>query len=175
MVANHNPAGLGNPTVADGDFFNEIHVDSVCIDTGVAATVDADDDGWCAADDPDDGDANNPGGSSLLLPSTADFDGDDDQSGNTYKLASDSQEWAVGTDPFYDCGLIKNHDTWPPDFNADGTANILDIVQLTPPVFGSSPGNPNYVVRKDLNNDNNINILDIVQMTPPVFNSVCSN
>ena len=60
---------------------------------------------------------------------------------------------------------------WPADLSSpegygkhDGTVNILDIVQLTPPVFNTSPPDPNYSIRKDFNGDSVINILDIVRL-----------
>jgi hypothetical protein len=166
----------GNPAVANGGYFNEIFVDSVCI-----GLVDGDNDGWCstatngAIADPNDADASiHPGGTEVRLPSTLDADGDDNQSGKVFQNASDSQEWAVGTDPNHACREINGHDTWPPDFNIDGSANILDIVQMTPPVFNKAPPDVNYQARKDLDNSGSINILDIVQMTPPVFNKNCT-
>ncbi len=58
--------------------------------------------------------------------------------------------------------------------NDDQNVNILDIVRMTPPVFGSTPPDAAYSSRKDFNGDESINILDIVQMTPPVFNSTCA-
>ncbi len=65
-------------------------------------------------------------------------------------------------------------DAWPVDFNDDQTANILDIVQLTPPFFNTAQGDVEYSARKDLTADGAVNILDIVQLTPPVFNQTCA-
>jgi hypothetical protein len=50
----------------------------------------------------------------------------------------------------------------------------VDIFKMVPPVFNSSPPNPNYHQRRDLNADGVINIVDIFKMTPPVFNSSCT-
>ena len=175
----------GTDTESDGLYFNAIYVDSVCITTdpaaGGAGPDDADGDGWC-----NDIDGVLAGSSDAVfddigvtysrqMPDATDPDGDDDQNSAPYALANSSQEWAVGTDPLNDCALISGHDTWPPDFDINGEANILDIVQLTPPTFGKLPPDPNYVTRKDLNADGEINILDIVQLTPPVFGTVCSD
>ena len=55
----------------------------------------------------------------------------------------------------------------------DGTVNILDIVQLTPPYFNVCTGSAYYTERKDFNGDGCINILDIVRLTPPVFGTSC--
>jgi hypothetical protein len=56
----------------------------------------------------------------------------------------------------------------------DATVDVLDIVQLTPPIFGASPPDPNYVSRKDFNGDGTIDILEIVRLTPLVFGRSCS-
>lgn len=83
---------------------------------------------------------------------------------------SDFAEFFVGTEPLDQCGPSA----WPPDFDDSGTVNILDLVQLTPPVFGSTTGSPDYTVRKDFNGDGVINILDLVRMTYPIFGASCS-
>jgi hypothetical protein len=56
----------------------------------------------------------------------------------------------------------------------DGKVDILDLAQLTPPYFGSSPPNPDYSIRKDLDGGGVIDILDIVRLTPPVFGESCT-
>lgn len=68
----------------------------------------------------------------------------------------------------------EDPDAWPADFDDNQVINILDFLQLTPPVFGTSPPDPNYSARKDLNADGTINILDIFRMTPPVFGTSCT-
>jgi hypothetical protein len=85
----------------------------------------------------------------------------------------------VGTDPTDACAETPDpddeaDDKWPADLNDDQTVNVLDIVQLTPPVFGSSPPDPDYSVRKDFNGDGVINILEIVRLTPPTFGESCA-
>jgi hypothetical protein len=91
---------------------------------------------------------------------------------------SDAIEAFVGTSETAACPSTtaagdEEPDAWPPDFDDNQAVTILDIVQLTPPVFNSSPPDADYVERDDLNADDAINILDIVQMTPPVFNTSC--
>jgi hypothetical protein len=56
----------------------------------------------------------------------------------------------------------------------DGTVNMLDIVQLTPPVYGSVVGDPLYTERKDLDPNGKIHILDFLKLTPPVLNTSCT-
>lgn len=92
---------------------------------------------------------------------------------------SDCEEAFVGTDPLDPCADTPDpddeaDDKWPADLNDDQIVNVLDIVQLTPPTFGTSPPDPNYTTRKDLNGDGAISILDVVRLTPPVFGSSCS-
>lgn len=103
------------------------------------------------------------------LGDACDADDDDDS-------YSDIAEGSIGTQPADNCAGAPGTggDAWPADFDLSQTVDILDIVQLTPPVFGSGIGDPNYSTRKDLSPDGNINILDIVLLTPPVFNSGCS-
>lgn len=90
----------------------------------------------------------------------------------------DSEEAFVGTDPNDNCPetVTANDeidDRWPADLNDDKTVDILDIVQLMPPVFHSAPPNPNYSTRKDFNGDFSIDILEVVRLTPPTFNQSC--
>ena len=143
----------GNDGVANGGFLHEMITDAVCI--GGTDTTPAH--GFCDA-----------GG---LSANNIDTDGDSTAS-STYQ---NYKEIFMQTDPLVDCPQVSgSHDAWPPDFNASRNVNILDIVQLTPPVFGKSPPDPNYSKRKDLNASGSINILDIVQLTPPVFGTSCT-
>ena len=91
---------------------------------------------------------------------------------------SSAEENLMGTDPADPCPNTPDpndevDDRWPADLDDSQWVNILDIVQLTPPVFNTSPPNPNYSIRKDFNGDGAINILDIVRLTPPMFNQSC--
>ena len=102
------------------------------------------------------------------------IDTDDDNDG-----FSDTVELLVGAEHLDPCADTRTRndeadDKWPPDLNDDQTANILDIVQLKPPAFGSDSTDPDCSARRDLNPDSVINILDIVEMTPPVFTSTFS-
>jgi uncharacterized cupredoxin-like copper-binding protein len=111
------------------------------------------------------------GGQICLTPcASTDSDGD----GYT-----DAKEAFMGTDPLLACSIDsipdnEDPDAWPPDFNDDQAVNILDVFRLTPPVFNSSPPDPDYSQRKDLNADGTINIVDIFRLTPPVFNTSCT-
>jgi parallel beta-helix repeat protein len=48
-----------------------------------------------------------------------------------------------------------------PDFNGDGTVNILDAIRLAS-VFGSKPGDPYWNPIIDINQDGSVNILDAI-------------
>jgi hypothetical protein len=140
--------GGGSDAVADGGYLHDMNTDAVCIGGVDASPAD----GFCDA-----------GGMSA---SAIDTDGD------TY---ANYKEVFMQTDPLVDCPIvIGSHDAWPPDFDANRTVNIVDIFKMVPPVFNSSPPNPNYHQRRDLNADGVINIVDIFKMTPPVFNSSCT-
>jgi hypothetical protein len=128
--------------------------------------VDSDGDGLCNGDD------NCPDVATkwTVPPGDADCDG-----------FTDAEEAFVATDAADDCPDDVDDDAWPADMASaegygkhDGTVNILDIVRVTPPVFGASPPDLNYVERKDFNGDGVINILDIVRLSPPVFGEICS-
>lgn len=96
-------------------------------------------------------------------------DSDDDGDG----FSDSSESWML-TDSLKPCNDGSGYPDWPPDFDDSRNVNILDVVQLTPPVFGSAKGDDAYERRKDLKPDDAINILDVVLMTPPVFGSSCS-
>jgi hypothetical protein len=91
------------------------------------------------------------------------------------------EELSVGTDALDDCPDDPTDDAWPADLTSvdgpglhDGTINILDVVQLTPPFFGSKRHQKNYSERKDFNADGKLDILDIVRVTPPAYGSSCT-
>lgn len=90
------------------------------------------------------------------------------------------EEVFVGTDALDDCPDDPYDDAWPADLASveglgthDGKIGILDIVQLTPPVFGATKHKKDYSERKDFNGDDVINILDFVRLTPPAFGTTC--
>jgi hypothetical protein len=108
-----------------------------------------------------------------LVTVVADEDRDSDGDG-----FSDTVEQFMGTLPTTACPATpaaddEEPDAWPTDFDDNQVVDILDIVRLTPPVFGSEPPNPNYSSRKDLTGDGAINILDVAQVAPPAFGSGC--
>ncbi|MBI2913719.1 MAG: hypothetical protein HYY03_07355 [Chloroflexi bacterium] len=104
-------------------------------------------------------------------------------SGLTGSLDSDGDGWTngdealIGTSPTNPCGA-----DWPANLNNAGpSANKIDIFDanaLAPPVFFSSPPNPNYSARKDISragaSSNKVDIFDINKMAPPVFFSTCT-
>jgi hypothetical protein len=84
----------------------------------------------------------------------------------------------VGTGQLLPCATTtasddEPDDGWPADMNDSRSVNILDIIQMVPPVFNSNSSQPNYSARYDLTPDSVINILDIIQLVPPVFNTSC--
>ena len=116
------------------------------------------------------------------LDGVLDTDGCHDSPGDDYDgdgFTDDMEFFSLGTDPASACPLTsiandEEPDPWPLDFDDNQWINILDIVQLTAPVFGTSPPDPNYDQRYDLNADGTINILDIVQLTAPMFGTSCT-
>lgn len=94
-------------------------------------------------------------------------------------IYNDCVEEFLGTDALLPCPATSNSndeepDAWAVDFDDNQTVNLLDFFQLTPPVFGARPPDPNYSQRKDLNADGAINLLDFLRLTPPVFNASCT-
>lgn len=96
-------------------------------------------------------------------------DTDDDDDGTT-----DANENVIGTDSLSDCHDNSGLPDWPQDLDNNRLINILDVVKMTPPVFGTSMPDEPYERRKDLQPDAIINILDIFKMTPPVFGTSCT-
>ena len=97
-------------------------------------------------------------------------DDDDDNDG-----FDDAVEQFAGTNQFDNCTGAPGTggDAWPPDFDVNGTVNILDVLVLKP-AFGSTAPNPAYNVRFDLFDQNGtINILDVLAIKP-FFNTSCS-
>jgi len=114
------------------------------------ASSDPDSDGLCNSQDPDD-----------------DNDG-----------FSDAAEAFLTTDPLKACSLTattndEDPDPWPVDFDDNQIVNILDVIPVLPPYFGSASGDPDYSQRRDLVPDGFINILDVTKVLPPVFGSTC--
>lgn len=99
-------------------------------------------------------------------------DDDDDDDGTL-----DADENTIATDSLVSCDDGSGLPDWPQDFDGNRAINILDVVQLTPPVFNSTmaPGGKEpFERRKDIAPDEVINILDVVKLTPPVFSATCT-
>lgn len=101
------------------------------------------------------------------------LDSDDDN--DTY---ADTLEASVGTNPLDDCPATTTAndeplDALPPDLDDNGIVNVLDVTQLLPPAFGSTPLDSDYSIRKDLQPDGVINVLDVFSLLPPTFGSGC--
>jgi uncharacterized delta-60 repeat protein len=87
-------------------------------------------------------------------------DTDDDNDG-----FSDTNERSMSTDEMDDCRVVGGHDAWPPDANADGDANVGDVIQL----FGGGKilqnvGGPFYSARSDANANGAVNVGDVIQL-----------
>ena len=97
-----------------------------------------------------------PSGAGDTNLSAADPDDDDDG-------FSDTNEQYMSTDELDDCRVVMGHDAWPPDANANGTANVGDVIQL----FGSGKilqnvGDPFYSRRSDANGNGQVNVGDVI-------------
>jgi hypothetical protein len=88
-------------------------------------------------------------------------DNDDDDDGT-----SDVDEHIIATDSLVACHNGAGLPDWPPDFNDDRLINIIDIVKITPPVWGSIPGADYYQRRRDIAPDDVINIIDLNKLLP---------
>ncbi|MEX0800924.1 MAG: serine hydrolase domain-containing protein [Dehalococcoidia bacterium] len=91
---------------------------------------------------------------------TNDADTDDDGDGFL-----DASERDMSTDELASCPASAGHDAWPPDADANGTANVGDVVQL----FGSgkilqTAGQPFYSRRSDADASGAVNVGDVTQM-----------
>lgn len=124
-----------------------------------------------------------PDTNSNSIPDCTDsnVDTDGDTVVNTSDPDMDGDGWSndwenlIGTDNLIACGVgTGGMGAWPPDFDNSKTVNILDVSQLTPPVFGSGLGSQAYERRKDIRPDGVINILDISLMAPPTFGKTCT-
>jgi hypothetical protein len=148
---------------------NAWHLDSNCIVGG--AVVDGDGDGWCLAEDPNDGNAAMPGQmastpmDSAGIKYSADLDSDLDGYTNL-------DEWYMGVDPSNDCPAFSSHDAWPSDMDNSGTANLLDLLVFKP-AFNCAAGTGCYSVRVDLDANDTVNLLDLLPFKPD-FNVTCT-
>jgi len=144
---------------------------------------------WTAGPDgqADSGDEPVDPGTGLPILSREDYDGvldtdgchdspGDDYDGDGW--SDELEALSLGTNAARGCALTatandEDPDPWPPDFDDNQIVNILDVIPVLPPYFGSSSGGPNYAQRRDLNADGIINILDVTKVLPPVFGSTC--
>ena len=91
-----------------------------------------------------------------------------------------ANEGVIGTDPSDACANTAGandeaDDRWPADFDDSRTVNVLDVVNVLPPYFGSTVGGGDpYSARRDLVPDGVINIADVVKMLPPTFGESCT-
>ncbi|MCJ7511281.1 MAG: dockerin type I domain-containing protein [Dehalococcoidia bacterium] len=70
----------------------------------------------------------------------------------------DNIELFLGTNPLDPCANTTTandeaDDKWPPDFNDDRTANVLDVIMAFGDRMDTCQGNPQYLRRSDLNAD----------------------
>lgn len=77
----------------------------------------------------------------------------------------DPAEAFIGTDPLAPCNQTtaaddEDPDAWPPDFNDDTAANILDVAALRN-VYGAASGEQRYDPRFDLDAGGSIGITDV--------------
>ena len=59
------------------------------------------------------------------------------------------------------------------DFDDNQVVNIVDVIHVLPPTFGSMAGDPTTVSAATSFLDGVINILDVIKVLPPVFGSTC--
>ena len=90
---------------------------------------------------------------------------------------NDAVEAFMGTDPFDRCPpaddvSFADENIWPPDFNGNGSVNLLDVFAIRP-VFGTASGDGTYLARFDLNASGNINLLDVFILRP-FFGLTCT-
>lgn len=103
---------------------------------------------------------------------------DNDQDGFNNPL-----EEYLGTDPFDACPDSTSDDSWPPDFNKNGSANVLDITSFIAPIrrLNTKEGDANFNRRWDLNrdgkimHDNNDRSHSDIEVMRPYLNTRCNN
>ena len=91
-------------------------------------------------------------------------DPDDDDDG-----FSDANERSMSTDELDDCRAVAGHDAWPPDFNMNTVANIIDVLFFATPILSGQ-----HDSRFDLNGNGVVNIIDVLMFGPFMMQS-CSN
>jgi hypothetical protein len=104
-----------------------------------------------------------------LCAAGADADGDTimnaadpDDDGDSF---TDANERSMSTDELGGCPVVAGHDAWPPDADANGTANVGDVIQL----FGMGKtlqdvGDPFYSRRSDAIGNGSVNVGDVIAL-----------
>ncbi len=159
--------GLGNSDyAANGAFLYGIDSDAFCINNAPAS--DEDGDGWCSTASGADPNDNN---AAVTGKPNADSDAHL-FSGQPAHYWKDWIETYLQTDPLADCPeVVGKHDAWPPDFNMDRFANLLDILSYIPYFNITATGRS--ARRHDLNADGWVGMSDVLSFIP-LFNIHCS-
>ena len=94
---------------------------------------------------------------------TGDGSGDDCDSDDDNDTFPDPVETNIGTGPLDNCvgPPGSGGDAWPLDNNADGFANVIDIIAYKGKI--PSPVDANHPKRLDLDDNNFLNVLDIIK------------
>jgi hypothetical protein len=71
----------------------------------------------------------------------------------------------MSTDELDDCRVVGEHDSWPPDNDANCAANVGDVIQL----FGGGKvlqdvGQPFYSRRSDANSNGAVGVGDVIAL-----------
>jgi uncharacterized delta-60 repeat protein len=97
-----------------------------------------------------------PDGDTILNAADPDDDGDG---------FTDANEQYMSTDELDDCRVGAGHDAWPPDANADGDADVGDVIVS----FGGGKvlqdvGDPFYSRRSDATGNGQVNVGDVIAL-----------
>jgi hypothetical protein len=155
-----------NPTSAvnQGDFTDNLILIPKCI-----AGTDADADGYCVEQDPDDTD--DAVGGFTTANTGFDQDGPNTSLGDG---AGAFLEIYFGTDPLRHCGFTSggdaSSDTWPADLVESNAITIQDVLAIKPNFNQSVPPAPS---RYDLVPSKSITIQDVLSLKPQ-FNTSCT-
>ena len=156
-----NPTGTGNPLTTQGGYAEKMIFIPKCIEN---SDTDGDNDGYCAANDINDG---NPAIRGYSVNRGPDTDGIGPGGGDKFGAA---EELYIGTDYYDECG---GNSTWPANI-VDAGENIVDIsdVLALKPVFNATVTTV-AAARNDLVPSLLIDISDVLALKP-VFNATCT-
>lgn len=151
--------------VSGGGFVQAYTFDAVCIDG--AADNDADNDGYCAAQDPNDADFSMKGWT-LNKGMDPEYKNGDGSVGDHGDRAGGNNEVYWGSDPVRKCGVAG---AWPYDLFFSNKIDTTDVLQLKPVFGGTVAGgtNPKF----DLFPSGKIDTTDVLQIKP-VFGLTCN-